>query len=82
MCASLPFDGYLGSHTQRILPREFLDTVQRNAREQRAVPGSEEIINGVATIAIQAEGPYGISKIRIPAPASGTALSEDSVQRL
>ena len=66
---ALPFDTYLGSHTHSALPREFLDTVRRNARERRVVPGSEEIINGVATLTIQAEGPYGVSKIRIPASA-------------
>ncbi|MGI6535266.1 MAG: MBL fold metallo-hydrolase [Eggerthellaceae bacterium] len=64
---ALPFDAYLGSHTHETLPREFLATVLQNARQQRVVPGSEEVINGVETLTIQAEGPYGVSKIRIPA---------------
>lgn len=62
----LPFDTYLGSHTTKALPREFLSTVLENAEKQEIVPGSEEVILGVKTLTIQAEGPLGISKIRIP----------------
>lgn len=64
---SLPFDRYLGSHTHEPLPQGFLETVLQNARQRRVVSGSDEVINGVETLTIQAEGPYGVSKIRIPA---------------
>lgn len=64
---ALPFDQYLLSHTTELIPRQFLTEVAANAREQKIVPGSEEIILGCKTRIIRHEGRNGVSQIRIPA---------------
>lgn len=64
---SLPFDSYLGSHTTREVPREFLEDALTNVLRAEVNWNSLQTILGKETYEIAYEGSHGRSSIRIEA---------------
>lgn len=62
---TLPFDSYLGSHTTKEVPQNFLREALANVRERRVDWYSWEKILGRDTYEIIHQGKYGRSSIRI-----------------
>lgn len=62
---TLPFDSYLGSHTTKEIPQNFLREALANVRERRVDWHSWEKILGRDTYEIIYQGKYGRSSIRI-----------------
>lgn len=62
---TLPFDSYLGSHTTKEIPQNFLREALANVRERRVDWHSWEKILGRDTYEIIHQGKYGRSSIRI-----------------
>ena len=62
---TLPFDSYLGSHTTKEVPQNFLREALANVRERRVDWYSWEKILGRDTYEITHQGKYGRSSIRI-----------------
>lgn len=62
----LPFDTYLGGHTVREVPKEFLNEVRNNVRKKDIDWDSYEKILGKKTYTMRYSGEYGTSTIVIP----------------